>query len=384
MEHPGTTPTKLCPTCGTRVNEDAPRCLVCGTNLSEEKAALKKARQEPAIGGSRMPMVTLSVPIILVLFIIFLGVGGGLTYAALNLTGSVVEPTEGPTATLTPVPTFTTTPEPPTATNPPPPTPTPSSYEVREGDVCGSIASAFKVSITSIILENGLSANCNIYVGMVLKIPAPTPTVTPIATNTPSSRQATIEACEKEYHVVQEGESLSLIAVSYGVPMEQIMEWSGKTVETAFVGETLIIPMCMREFVGGSTVTPSPAPPYPAPELLLPRNGEAFSLENDTVTLQWASVGTLRENEYYSVTVVDVTAGQNFELTEVVKDTKFIVPISFRPVDNQPHIYMWSVVPVAQVGVDEDGNPQYLDGGARSESNYFSWIGGPAEPTAEP
>jgi LysM repeat protein len=329
-------------------------------------------------------MVTLSVPIVMVLFIIFLGVGGGLTYAALNLTGSVVEPTEGPTATFTSAPTFTTTPEPPTATNPPPPTPTPSSYEVRSGDNCSAIAFAFDVSITSIILENGLSADCALSVGMVLKIPAPTPTVTPIATNTPSSHQATIDACPKEYHLVQEGESLSLIAASYGVPMEHIMEWSGKTVETAFVGETLIIPLCMREFVGLSTVTPSPAPPYPAPELLLPHNGEAFSLENDTVTLQWASVGTLRENEYYVVTVVDITAGQNVELTEVVKDTKFIVPISLRPTDTQPHIYMWSVIPVAQIGVDEDGNPQYRDGGARSESNFFSWIGGPAQPTVGP
>lgn len=384
MEHPGTTPTKLCPTCGTRVSEDAPRCLVCGTSFSEEKFASKKARQEPAIGGSRMPMVTLSVPIVLVLFIVFLGVGGGLTYAALNLTGEMVEPTEGPTATLTPTVTVTTTPEPPTATNPPPPTPTPSSYEVRAGDSCSAIAFAFDISITSIILENGLSADCALSVGMVLKIPAPTPTVTPLATNTPSSRQATVEACEKEYYVVQEGDSLSLIAASRGVAIEFIMEWSGKTVNTAFVGETLTIPLCMREFVGASTVTPSPAPPYPAPELLLPRNGEAFSLDNDTVTLQWASVGTLRENEFYLVTVVDITAGQNVELTEAVKDTKFIVPTSFRPTDTQPHIYTWSVAPVAQVGVDEDGNPQYRDGGARSESNYFSWIGGPVQPTAGP
>ncbi|MGD8457712.1 MAG: LysM peptidoglycan-binding domain-containing protein [Anaerolineales bacterium] len=331
-----------------------------------------------------MPMVTLSVPVVLVLFIIFLGVGGGLTYAALNLTGGVVEPTEGPTATLTSAPTLTVTPELPTATNPPVPTSTPSSYEVKSGDSCSGIAGAFDVSITSIILENGLSANCDIYEGMVLKIPAPTPTVTPIATNTLGSREATIAACEKEYYVVQEGDSLSLISSVKGVAVEHIMEWSGKTVNTAFVGETLIIPLCMREYVGSSTVTPSPAPPYPAPELLLPRNGEAFSLENDTVTLQWASVGTLRENEFYFVTVIDITAGQKIELTQTVKDTKFIVPINFRPTNNQTHIYMWSVVPVAQIGVDEDGNPQYRDGGARSVSNYFSWIGGPPQPTAEP
>jgi LysM repeat protein len=329
-------------------------------------------------------MVTLSVPVFLVLFVIFLGVGGGLTYAALNLTGEIVEPTEGPTPTLSPTITQTTTPEPPTPTNPPAPTPTPGSYEVRSGDTCGAIAFAFDVSITSIILENGLAADCGLSVGMVLKIPHPTPTLTPEATNTPSSRQATVEACEKVYHVVQDGETLSLIALQFEVPMEHIMEWSGKTVVTAFYGETLTIPLCLRNTVAGATVTPSPAPPYPAPELLLPRNGEAFSLENDTVTLQWASVGTLRENEFYLVTVIDVTAGLNEELTEPVKDTKFIVPGSYRPADNQPHIYKWSVVPVARVSVDEDGNPQYRDGGARSEENFFSWVGGPAQTTPEP
>jgi LysM repeat protein len=329
-------------------------------------------------------MVTLSVPIFLAVFIIILGIGGGLTYAALNLTGEIVAPTEGPTPTLSPTVTLTTTPEPPTATNPPAPTPTPLSYEVKPNDNCGVIAGRFDVSITSIILENNLSAECFLSVGMVLKIPHPTPTLTPEATNTPSSRQATVEACEKVYHLVQEGESLSLIAIRYEVPLEHIMEWSGKTVDTAFLGETLTIPLCMRDSVAGQTVTPSPAPPYPVPELLLPRNGEAFSLENDTVPLQWASVGTLRENEFYLVTVIDVTEGQNKEISETVKDTKFIVPANFRPTDTQPHIYMWYVVPVASVSVDEDGNPQYRDGGPRSESNYFSWVGGPAQTTPVP
>ncbi len=218
----------------------------------------------------------------------------------------------------------------------------------------------------------------------MLLIPHPTPTPTPVETNTPSSIQATRDACELLYHVVQEGESLSIIAISYKVEMEHIMEWSGKTVETAFLGETLTIPMCMQYSVAGATVTPSPAPPYPAPELLLPRNGEAFTLENDTVTLQWASVGTLRDNESYLVTVIDVTAGQNEKLIEVMKDTKFIVPSSFRPTDNQPHIFMWYVITVAQISVDENGNPQYRDGGPRSEANYFSWTGSVPQATSGP
>jgi hypothetical protein len=98
-------------------------------------------------------------------------------------------------------------------------------------------------------------------------------------------------------------------------------------------------------------------------------------LEDETVTLQWSSVGELRENEYYLVSIVDITAGTKDELVVAVKDTKFIVPSSMRPTEGKPHIFMWSVITVAQIGVDEDGAPRYREGGARSESNYFSWNG---------
>jgi len=375
--------TKICPTCGTRVNEDAPRCLVCGTTFEDPKKITKK-RQEPSIRGSQMPIVTLSLPIILLLFVVFLAAGGGLTYLALNLSGGIAEATVGPTETVSPTPSQTPTLSPPTATKTPEPTPTPFTYTVQSGDNCGAIAYAFNISVQSIIIENGLSADCYLTVGTVLRIPHPTATPTPEASNTPSSMQATIEACEKVYHVVQEGETLSIIAQIFEVAMEYIMEWSGKTVDTAFTGETLTIPLCMRGSVAGATVTPSPAPPYPAPELLLPRDGGAFTLDNDTVTLQWASVGTLRDNEFYLVTVVDITAGQNVELVETVKDTKFIVPTTFRPTDNQPHIFMWTVISVAQIGVDEDGNPVYREGGARSEPNLFSWVGTASQTTPVP
>jgi LysM repeat protein len=331
-----------------------------------------------------MPTFTLSVPVILILLVVLIAVGGGLTYTALNLSGGINQPTEAPTATQTQAPTGTATLALPTATVTGLPSPTPFAYVVQANDSCSGIAFTFNVSVTSIIVENGLSADCGISVGMQLSIPQPTPTPTPLATNTPSSQQATIEACTKAYHTVQEGETLSLISVSYEVPIEYIMEWSGKTVDTAYYGETLTIPLCLRSSVAGATVTPSPAPEYPAPELLRPRNGEAFTLENDTVSLQWAAVGELRANEFYLVTVVDVTAGQNNPLTVAVQDTKLLLPESLRPDDDIPHIFMWNVVPVVQIGVDEDGNPRYRDGGPASEPSYFTWIGTAPAGTPEP
>ena len=107
---------KTCPTCGTRVSEGAPRCLVCGTPFTQPQA--RKSRQakqasRAEIQGPRMPTITLSIPMILIALILFIGIGGGLTYTALNLTGGIYVPTDEPTPTHTLAPTGTSTPSTP-------------------------------------------------------------------------------------------------------------------------------------------------------------------------------------------------------------------------------------------------------------------------------
>lgn len=77
----------------------------------------------------------------------------------------------------------------------------------------------------------------------------------------------------------------------------------------------MTIPLCERDatVVGGPTSTPTPAPPYAGPSLLLPADGATFTLSSDTITLQWASVGALRENEAYVIIIVDATGGEGTE-----------------------------------------------------------------------
>jgi len=332
-----------------------------------------------------MPQLRLSIPIAIGLLVLFLVVGGGLTYLALNAFGggaggaaAQASPSVSPTNTLSP------TPETPTATATPPPTYTPESYTVQSGDDCGGIAGLFDINVQSLVLENPeLGADCFLAVNQVLNIPHPTFTPTPAATATLSELEATVAACETEAYVVQEGETMSLIAVTFGVPMEAILEWNGLTSDVAFVGQHLSIPLCERTFSGGATVTPTIAPPYPPAEALLPADGASFESSADTVTLQWSSVGTLRANEYYQVTITDITGGQNRRIVDEVKDTSFIVPVSFRPSDGKPHIFSWSVVPVAQIGVDAEGLPVYITGGPASQSRVFSWSGSSA-PAATP
>lgn len=332
-----------------------------------------------------MPEVSLSLPVIIGLMTLFLIVGGGLTFLILSqITPAAEGAASDATATLSPSPSLSPTPETPTATWTPQATATPSTYTVQDGDTCLSIATFFRISVQSIVLENDLAATCLLSIGQELRIPAPTATPSPQATSTLSSGEATVQACETTDHVVQADETLSLIELSFGVPAEAIQEWNSLASDTVFEGQFLIIPLCERLVVGAATVTPSPAPPYPAPELLLPSNGAAFTLENDVVTLQWSSVGSLRENEFYQITIVDITAGDNTRLTSVVKDTSFNVPESLRPNVLFPHIFEWRVETVAQIGVDEDGNPTFRSGGPVSVVRVFSWSGDVIEATPTP
>ncbi|MGB7872778.1 MAG: LysM peptidoglycan-binding domain-containing protein [Anaerolineales bacterium] len=380
--------TQVCPTCGTRVSESATRCLVCGAELTAKAAEEQKASKkvEKAVQASRMPEITLGLPAALGLMAIILLIGAGVVYAALNVGGRVVEPTPvfTPTETLLPSPTATEVP-----THTPVPTPTeqpPFDYTVASGDTCSSIALTFGVSVNSLIILNNLPVSCNnLYIGQVIKVPYPTPTPAPLPTSTLSGAAATEDACEKVPITVQENDTLSSISLNYAVSMESIKEYNGLSTDNVFIGQSLLIPLCERATpVGQATRTPTMPPPYTAPNLLLPADGGAFTLANDVVTLQWSSIGTLRDNEFYRVTVEDITEGQARRLTDYVTDTKYIVPTTFRPRDNVAHVIRWWVSTVRQSGTDEQGQPLYSPAGADSEEWVFTWVGSAPQGTPEP
>jgi LysM repeat protein/ribosomal protein L40E len=369
--------TKVCPTCGTRLSENATRCLVCGTELTA-KAAPKSKKTGTGMQASRMPEVTLSLPAALGALVIILLIGAAVVYFALGsgLTGtSLVTPTPAGTATLTPTATV-----PATETLPPTPIPTetplpPFDYIVRANDTCGGIAVAFGVSVQSIVIQNNLPASCIISVGQTLKIPYPTPTPAPPPTGIPNQATQTAQACEKISYTVQANDTLSSIALNYNVPQEAIKFYNGLSTDNVFLGQPIVIPLCERFATPGPTPTATLPPPYQAPNLLLPADGAAFTLANDVVTLQWASIGTLRDNEAYQITIEDVTSGQGLRITDYVTDTKYIVPTSFRPNDNLAHVIRWWVTTVRQNGVDDQGQPIWDSAGALSEKRVFTWVG---------
>lgn len=378
-----TSPTKICPTCGTRVKEDATRCLVCGADLANIE---KAAQSTKVVQGSRMPAITLSLPAAIGLLAVFLGIGAVIVFFALRQTPeAIISPTATATVTATATGTQTPTNTPlPTLTGTPEPSPTPMTYMVKENDNCLSIAAFFNVSVTSIITLNNLPTACNtLYINQPLLIPQPTPTATPMPSATYSLAEQTEAACEKVDVVVQSTDTLGSISAAYDVPMAAIKEENGLSGDTVYLGQTLIIPLCRRHATPGPTPTATLPPPYAAPNLLLPANGTPFTLADDAITLQWASVGSLAENEAYQVTVEDITAEKGPSLVDQVTDTKYILPSTIRPTDGIAHIFSWFVEVVRISGSDESGNSTWSSAGAASQPRYFSWTGraGAATPT---
>jgi LysM repeat protein len=255
---------------------------------------------------------------------------------------------------------------------------------VKSGDTCLGIAAFFEISVQSIVTLNNLPATCDtLFENQPLLIPQPTATPTSLPTATLSSAEQTEAACEKINYEVQSSDTLGSISANFGVPMAAIRDYNGLTGDTVFLGQVITIPLCRRFATPGPTPTETPPPPYPAPNLLLPVDGAPFTFANDSVNLQWAAVGTLRDDEAYQVTVEDITLGEGKKLIEYVTDTKFIVPGTLRPADSLPHVFRWSVAVFRQSGTDDSGNPIWVSAGASSLQRDFTWSGvsGAATPT---
>jgi LysM repeat protein len=378
--------TKICPTCGTRLSENATRCLVCGTELTAKASAPVKKVEKTALQAGRMPEITLSLPAALGALVVILLIGAAVVFGTLRATNRVVDPTAVPTATNTPTVTPTAT-EIYTLTPSPTVTPLPPfDYTVAAGDTCGGIAYTFGVSVQSIIIQNNLDAACvTLRVGQVVKVPYPTPTLPPPPTSTLEPEAATKAACATASYTVQANDTLSSIALNYNVSMASIREFNNLPTDNVLLGQNLLIPLCQRApDPNKPTPTPTLPPPYPAPNLLLPIDGAAFTLAHDIVTLQWASLGVLQEGEAYQIIIEDVTADQGRRLLEYVTDTSFIIPTSFRPNDSVAHVMRWWVVPVRQTGTDEQGQPIWSPAGAASEKRVFTWTGVAAPATPVP
>ena len=372
-----------CPVCGTRLSENATRCLVCGTAL-DGAASPKKERP---IDSKRIPEVRISLGALIGLGLLLLALIGVVTFLIINqdragteAAQATEEPTQTATPTMTLSPTNTPTLQPEPTWTPLPPL----DYVVKANETCSDIAAQFRVSVQSIILANNLSTDCMLSEGRTLKVPQPTLTPSPVPTATPEAVEIIADTCTNTVSiVVSSSDTLQGLALNYNVSMKDIQDFNKLTGTTIRQGETLIIPLCDRLPTPGPTLTATPLPPYPAPNLLLPRSGASFSATDEGVTLQWAAVAALRLDEVYRVKVQDLTSVEEKILVESVTDTKFILPSTFRPTDGNPHIIQWSVAVARQINQDSN-NPIYEEAGAISAFRVFSWTGTGTQPTTAP
>ena len=364
--------SKTCPTCGTRLSENASRCLVCGRTFSISNES-KKAK---TVRSQKLPDLTLSLPLAIGLLFILLAIGGGIIFLVLRGSGQMAAPEATPT--VSPTPTFEQSPT-PTVTLTPEPTFTPLpplEYTIRAGDTCSLVAVIYEVSVRSIADLNNLPPDCGVLSeGQTILVPQPTPTPSPMPTSIPSDAQVIDSACDVAPVRVGENDTLSGIAANYGVSVESIKTYNGLTSNNIYSGQLIEVPLCERLPTAGPTPTPTFPPPYPPTNLLLPADGELFTGVNDTVTLQWAAIGGLLQNELYAVTIEDLTEGQGKKLVDYTEDTNYIIPASFRPAGNNAHVIRWWVQPVRPSGTTDTGETIWVPAGSQSPPRVFAWSG---------
>nr|MBC7244737.1 LysM peptidoglycan-binding domain-containing protein [Chloroflexota bacterium] len=179
--------------------------------------------------------------------------------------------------------------------------------------------------------------------------PSATATITRVSVErkpTPTSFIPTATP-EPVIHVVQPGEVLGLIAKEYDTTIEAIVEANGlKDTHLIAVGQKLIIAGAKRTPVRSEVFTPTPTPtptsalPYPAPISLGPSEGAEFHGREARIVLQWASVATLKDGEWYEVKIWSEDADNPYR--SWTKASSLVVPISLSSGHRRMR-YCWSV-----------------------------------------
>lgn len=333
-------PYKRCPACGTRIALREVVCPICGhefhTGVEADPNAPPATEKRPAIAdttrqraykpttqvqepeksaAARVPWGIVGV-VVVALAIVF-----GAAYLlrdtlfasrtpslqptiavelnnneAANLPTLPPPPEASPTTGSSPTPAGTPTPV-PTDT----PTP-PKEYVVQPGDVCGTIADSNGIGLSVLAEANNLDAtNCLIRAGQKLIIPVPTSTPGPAPTQGP-------DLVASESYEVQSGDACSTIADKFNISVDELIRLNNLGSRCLIqVGQKLAIRMGSATTLPTAqaqvATTPTPRTSYNAPVLISPRESQAITETTEKLTLEWLSVGLLRDNEYYVVQI---------------------------------------------------------------------------------
>ena len=348
---------------------------MCGASLEEQ------AESEPAPPVTATRHFTTRQVIILASIAVFILVAS--VILGWNLSQKDVSselPTFTPTITSSPTATSSPTPTPtPTLTPTPLPTPTPippQTYTVQSGDTLLTIAMEFDITVDEIKALNGLDSDI-IVEGQGLLIPPPTPTPGP--TPTPKPGEPTSTPAAFILHTVKPGDTLSTIAEQYGVSVADLRAANDDIApnsDTIKVDQVLTIPRhtptpeVQAEPITNGTPTPRPA--YPAPVMLYPPDGAAFTGPDALVVLQWASVGILEDREFYQVEFIVPSEEGKVTVNIPLRSTAWRVPAELFPApDVSDRECTWRVSVVRQVTQGAEPNYQIISQMGRRRT--FTW-----------
>jgi len=368
---------RICPACGEDIKE-APsvreRCPDCGAKLPGKG-------QPCSICGARAPTRRFSLPSAL-----FSALAAILTAAGLLGSLWVLQPwaqpatptpTEAPTATPTRILTKTLT-STPTPSITPSPTPAFFHHTVIEGDTITFIAEQYGVSVEDLLANNDIGDGEYLEVGELLTIPL-APDLAPIVP-TPTEGGPT-PTPRPPFHIVAEGENLSVIANLYGITVDAIVQANNlANPELISIGQELAIPglevtpTATRPPISTApTPTPAPSWRYLAPVLLGPVDGEAFRGQDASILLNWASAGILKADEWYVLRIRTETTSpgpqESTSRSEWTKKTSWRIPDWMYPMTkDEPHSFKWDITVVKR---PSEGIPEAIS--PRSPSRRFSW-----------
>lgn len=372
---------RICSCCGAVALPQAERCTICGATFVEAKTE-PECTVEPV---AFRPWYQKAWVWIVVFAILGFAIAGRVYLPRLV---AVIAPPDvlpatptrkaivmqhdnaaTPTHTATPTRTPTTTPTPTrtptaTATATPTLTPTPIVHTVQPGQTLYGIARLYGITVAALSEANGLTTMSYVHPGDQLIIPLSPDLATPL----PPSQAL---------HIVQAGEKLDDLARRYNVSEERIREVNGIGAgEQITAGDRIIIPLNPTATTT-PTLTPiptsTPGPRYAAPNLTYPAQDARFDGIDQSIVLQWASVGMLEDDEWYAVYLRylgERTSERPVEATMYTRATSWRVPIEWHPdADATEWRFQWHVSVVRS----QDGQATEATLSPLSQIRRFEW-----------
>jgi hypothetical protein len=139
-------------------------------------------------------------------------------------------------------------------------------------------------------------------------------------------------------------------------------------------------------FPPGTPGAPPGTERYPAPTLVAPGNGASFQGQGANILLSWESVGDLKADEYYNVSVRYSQGGQIQFAGEWVQKTEWAMPDWLFGQADQGR-FEWDVTVHQALTIRQDGSKEGPALSPKSETWVFTWTekGQPEEgPSATP